>query len=162
MARHTSDKLRKAIEELNSYQQPHEILSKKLAYPTAWVGCGECDSSFECHEGKQGCIRRTPIGNVWLRVLDEALVSSFIGMANRNDSYEVAKKKLNDLILWNIQVATDPAVNGGFRLLPVDPTKEMQEAGYFGNLEANRKVYQEMIGAYKPINPLKGNSNDTK
>lgn len=47
----------------------------------------------------------------WLRAIDEAMVSSPLGVADASDSYEVAKKKLNDLICWNVQVATDPAVN---------------------------------------------------
>lgn len=46
--------------------------------------------------------------NAWLRVIDEALVTSGLEFASPNDSYEEAKQKLNDLILWNILVAVDP------------------------------------------------------
>lgn len=48
--------------------------------------------------------------NAWLRVIDEALVTSGLDFANSNDSYEEAKQKLNDLILWNISVAVDPVL----------------------------------------------------
>lgn len=44
--------------------------------------------------------RRVPDG--WLRAMDEAMVGSHLGVADESDSYEVAKKKLNDLICWNI------------------------------------------------------------
>jgi len=59
----------------------------------------------------------------WLRAVDEAMVGSHLGVADASDSYEVAKKKLNDLICWNIQVATDPAVNGGMVLVPEEGKK---------------------------------------
>lgn len=53
----------------------------------------------------------------WIRAVDEAMVGSHLGVANAYDSYEVSKKKLNDLICWHVQVATDPAVNGGWQLV---------------------------------------------
>lgn len=65
----------------------------------------------------------------WLRVVDEAMVSSHLGIADSSDSYEVAKKKLNDLICWNIAVVTDPAVNGGWKLVPIEPTATMLHFG---------------------------------
>ena len=40
----------------------------------------------------------------WLRVIDDAMVCSHLGVADANDDYATAKKKLNDLICWNIQV----------------------------------------------------------
>ena len=56
----------------------------------------------------------------WLRAIDEALVATHLGVANADDSYEAAKRKLNELIGWHTDVATDPAVNGGFKLVPAD------------------------------------------
>ena len=56
----------------------------------------------------------------WLRAIDEALVVTHLGVANADDSYEAAKRKLNELIGWYTDVATDPAVNGGFKLVPAD------------------------------------------
>lgn len=48
----------------------------------------------------------------WLRAIDEELVVSHLGVANEEDSYEDARAKLHELILWNISVATDPRING--------------------------------------------------
>lgn len=56
-----------------------------------------------------------PVG--WIRAVDEEMVLTFLGVAEQSDSYEVAKKKLQDIIQWNIAVATDPAVNGGYKLV---------------------------------------------
>ena len=49
----------------------------------------------------------------WLRAIDDALVSAHVGVANTNDTYEQAKAKLDNLIGFHVDVATDPAVNGG-------------------------------------------------
>ena len=65
----------------------------------------------------------------WLRAIDEALVVAHIGVANANDTYEQAKAKLDNLIGLHVDVATDPAVNGGWKLVPLEPTYEMLEAG---------------------------------
>ena len=60
----------------------------------------------------------------WLRAIDEALVIAHIGVANTDDTYEQAKTKLDSLIGFHIDVATDPAVNGGWKLVPIEPTHE--------------------------------------
>lgn len=65
----------------------------------------------------------------WLRACDEEMVGAHLGVANASDDYATAKKKLNDLITWHIQVASDQAVNGGFVLVPVEPTEAMAKAG---------------------------------
>lgn len=64
----------------------------------------------------------------WIRAIDEAMVCSHLGVANASDTYEEAKKKLNSLICWNIDVATDPAVNGDWQLVPKEPTDAMLAA----------------------------------
>jgi hypothetical protein len=46
-------------------------------------------------------------------------------MANADDTYAQAKSKLDTLIGLHVDVATDPAVNGGWKLVPVEPTKKM-------------------------------------
>ena len=61
----------------------------------------------------------------WLRAIDEALVVAHIGVANASDTYEQAKAKLDNLIGFHIDVATDPAVNGGYKLVPIEPTTDM-------------------------------------
>lgn len=64
----------------------------------------------------------------WLRAIDEALVVAHIGVANADDTYAQAKAKLDSLIGFHVDVATDPAVNGGWKLVPVESTTEMQRA----------------------------------
>lgn len=87
----------------------------------------------------------------WLRAVDEAMVSSHLGIASASDSYEDAKKKLNDLICWNIDVATDPAVNGGFVLVPIKPTEEMLDVLYDNGLDERvavlHAIYKAMLAA---------------
>jgi len=78
----------------------------------------------------------------WMRVIDEAMVSSHLGVANASDTYGEAKKKLNDLICWNIQVATDPAANGGWQLVPIEPTTHMLVEGMIGEMD-----YERMLNA---------------
>lgn len=56
----------------------------------------------------------------WHRAVDEEMVLTHLGVADPSDSYETAKKKLNDLIAWHVAVATDPAVNGGYVLVRQD------------------------------------------
>lgn len=67
--------------------------------------------------------------NAWLRALDEALVSAHLGFASVSDDYDTAKRKLGELIDWHVAVATDPAVNGGWQLVPSEPTQEMAQVG---------------------------------
>jgi hypothetical protein len=56
----------------------------------------------------------------WIRAIDEELVAAHLNVASINDSYDVAKYKLNSLINWHIAVATDPATNGGYSLQKVN------------------------------------------
>ena len=65
----------------------------------------------------------------WLRVIDEALVTTHIGVANPGDTYEEAKAKLERLIGFHVDVAIEPTVNGGWKLVPIEPTHEMLDAG---------------------------------
>ncbi len=55
-------------------------------------------------------LRAPPVG--WLRAVDEEMVCAHLGVADAEDSFETAKKKLASLIQWNIAVATDPSVGG--------------------------------------------------
>lgn len=59
------------------------------------------------------------MSNGWIRAIDEALVMAHIGVAKEDDTYEEAKKKLNDLICWEIDVSTDSFLNGGYVLVPL-------------------------------------------
>ena len=89
----------------------------------------------------------------------EALIVANLGVDDSADSFEQANKKLMSLIDWNIQVATDPAVNGGFKLVPIEPQGRQQfNAAFnlcseFGDVfvRANKSfaiaVYREMVKA---------------
>ena len=65
-----------------------------------------------------------PIPEGWLRAIDEWLVIIHQGVAEASDSYETAREKLHRGIYFEIQVATDPAVNGGWKMVPNEPTLE--------------------------------------
>ena len=75
----------------------------------------------------------------WLRAIDEALVVAHIGVANASDAYEQAKAKLDSLIGFHVGAATDPAVNGGWKLMPVEPTEEIYQcfSAYDGTSYSN-------------------------
>lgn len=97
----------------------------------------------------------------WLRAIDEALVVANIGVANAHDTYEQAKAKLDNLIGFHVDVATDPAVNGGWKLVPIEPTSEMLGAGedtfvttYTGTpVSAPIDVYRAMLAAAPEAKP---------
>ena len=68
----------------------------------------------------------TELSYGWLRACDEAMTSLHIGVANLSDSYASAKEKLRALINLHITIATDPSVNGGYKLVPIE-TSEVQQ-----------------------------------
>lgn len=70
-------------------------------------------------------------GNGWVSAVDHELVGSGIGIADLNDSVDEAARKLSLLIDWHVAVATDPAVNGGYVLVPVEAgEKEIETMAY--------------------------------
>lgn len=92
-------------------------------------------------------LKQRPDG--WLLAADEEMVGAHLGIANEADTYEVAKKKLHDLICWHIQVATDPKVNGGYKLVPVKPTEAMLDAyiNNTGRFSSARSDWEAMLNA---------------
>ena len=84
-------------------------------------------------------MRTQGVPDGWLRAIDEALVVTHLGVADESYTYEQAREKLTNLIGWHVDVATDPAVNGGFKLMPVEPTKEIYEcfSAYDGTSYSN-------------------------
>ena len=73
--------------------------------------------------GVDGYVPAQPAPSVpdgWIRAIDEALVVAHLGVANASDTYEQAKAKLDSLIGLHVDIATDPAVNGGWKLVPVE------------------------------------------
>lgn len=90
-------------------------------------------------------MRTQGVPDGWLRAIDEALVVTHLGVADESDTYEQAREKLTNLIGWHVDVATDPAVNGGYKLMPVEPTKEIYEcfAAYDGSSYSNPFGFDE-------------------
>ena len=62
---------------------------------------------------------QAPARNPWQEAVDEARVTAHLGIAADGVTREQATAQLGELIDWHIAVATDPAVNGGFKLVPV-------------------------------------------
>ena len=87
----------------------------------------------------------------WLRALDGAMAVTHLGVADASDSYEVAKDKLNRLIGWHTDVATDPAVNGGYKLVPVEPTNDIYKcfSAYDGTSYSNPFDRDEFMKDWK-------------
>lgn len=87
----------------------------------------------------------------WLRAIDESLVVANVGVANEIDTYEQAKAKLDSLLGFHVDVATDPAVNGGWKLVPRPPTPTMVKAGlessHVLNVHRVLACYDAMIDA---------------
>ena len=87
------------------------------------------------HEAQAQPAPSAPEG--WLRAIDEALIVAHIGMANADDTYAQAKSKLDTLIGLHADIATDPAVNGGWKLVP---TAESRHPGIHKMLNALHAV----------------------
>lgn len=62
----------------------------------------------------------------WLRACDEVMTSLHIGVANLSDSYASAKAKLQALIDLHITIATDPSINGGYKLVQIETCEAQQ------------------------------------
>ena len=95
----------------------------------------------------------------WLRAIDEALLTAHISVANAHDTYEQAKAKLDSLIGLHVDIATDPAVNGGWKLVPIEPTTEMiqkacSDHGYpCGDRSVYARGYRTMLAAAPEAKP---------
>lgn len=73
---------------------------------------------------KYGTNQPSQISDEWKQAIDHELVT----LGSTADSYSSPKEAINALIEWHVSVATDPLVNGGYKLAPVEPTEEMPEA----------------------------------
>ena len=69
----------------------------------------ECDGSEPPAQQQD---EQLPPYSAWLHVLDEAMVARHLGVADPDDDYITAKRKLHAMFDWEIDVATDPAVGG--------------------------------------------------
>ena len=132
--------------EVRTWKQQSESYWEKIEAmeqqePSAWCATDENGTVIEALGMNQssrfdtalylapGAQPAPSIPEGWLRAIDEALVVAHIGVANESDAYEQAKAKLDNLIGFHVDVATDPAVNGGWKLVPIEPTQEMKTAG---------------------------------
>lgn len=59
--------------------------------------------------------------NKWEAAIGHELANT---MNRTTDSFKTPAEAIAALIDWNIKVATDPAVNGGYKLVPIDPTAQ--------------------------------------
>lgn len=62
----------------------------------------------------------------WAAAADRELVAAELGVAKIDDSMDAATAKLRELIDWHVSAATDPAVNGGYVLVPVAVQKDAE------------------------------------
>lgn len=88
----------------------------------------------------------------WVRAADQEMICSHIGVASKGDSYELAREKLASLIEWNVQVATDPSVNGGKMLVPIDLLCKVVRGD--PSLGANARLLVDAWGAMAEIRTM--------
>jgi hypothetical protein len=81
-----------------------------------------------------------PSAEGWLRAVDDAMVCSHLGVANASDDYATAKKKLNDLICWSIDVAKYFAEDAKLKQL-VDALSDMRSGWIY-----IRQTYGDLYG----------------
>ena len=104
--------------------------------------------------GVDGYVSAQPAPSIpegWLRAIDEALVVAHIGVANESDTYEQAKAKLDNLIGFHVDVATDPAVNGGWKLVLINPSESFYQcfSAYDGTSYSNPFDYDDFVKAWR-------------
>ena len=133
-----SEKIQEALREQQEINLSDPAVQKRLAAQWGYVPAG-AQPAPSIPEG-------------WIRAIDEALVTAHIGVVNVGDTYRQAKAKLDNLIGFHVDVATDPAVNGGYKLVPTEPTKEMRAAWDSSPICEDddaefRRAYSEMLAA---------------
>ena len=133
-----------------SYEQIQDLL--RVGNPSA----EECRLIRMGWDAALARMRTKSVPEGWLRAIDEALVTAHIGVANPDDTYEQARAKLDSLIGFHTDVATDPAVNGGWKLMPAVSTCEMDIAGAShcdGYLSVAAAVWDAMLAAAPEAKP---------
>ena len=128
-----SEKIQEALREQQEINLSDPAVQKRLAAQWGYVPAGaQPTPSF-------------PEG--WLRAIDEALVVAHIGVANESDTYEQAREKLDNLIGFHVDVATDPAVNGGWKLVSINPSKTFYQcfSAYDGTSYSNPFDYDDFV-----------------
>lgn len=108
------DAMREALEKvLNTvltWNNSDDFLWMQYALPKLIAAAKAVESQETGDEYKRGFsdgMKEAPTGADWIRAIDEAMVGAHIGIADMADDYGAARKKLNDLICWSIQVDRD-------------------------------------------------------
>lgn len=89
------------------------------------VGCDEYGVCYAMTQGQPDlcCAGDGKVG--WVQVADDMLICSHLGVAHVGDSYSAARNKMMELINFEVQIACDPAVNGGKMLLNREQVKSL-------------------------------------
>ena len=58
--------------------------------------------------------------DIWRTAVDHLLIINWIGTTDGVKTVEGALEKLAELIEWEIKIATDPKVNGGYELRKIE------------------------------------------
>lgn len=117
----TRDLLAEATEQVEALDRENHrmrrCVARLMARLTVWLDddqFNEADGimSPEFEPPAQQPTENLPPYSAWLHVLDEAMVVRHLGVADPDDDYITAKRKLHAMFDWEIDVATDPAVGG--------------------------------------------------
>lgn len=127
-----------------TYHEQHQVCGRVITEdkppkpaPNMPEGTSFIDTSQWAGVVSTEIVHSYPPPSGWLRAIDEALIVAHIGMSNVDDTYERAKSKLDSLIRLHADIATDPAVNGGWKLVP---TAESRHPGIHKMLNALHAV----------------------
>lgn len=97
---------------------PRHLVEKAVEMQEQLCACHDEQSCPAVQLGKESAAElraalagQKPSPLPWLTAIDEAMVGAHIGVADPTDDYGTAKRKLNSLIAWHVQVALDPAVS---------------------------------------------------
>lgn len=101
---------RRAAEVLSMAAHPHESPHKKPLMDAAAAA-------------ESALAQQTSHRNPWQQAVDQGRVAAHLGIAGDGVTDEQAVEQLGELIDWHIAVATDPTVNGGFKLVPAQQTE---------------------------------------
>ena len=94
-------------------------LVKRWVIESNWRSGGVRATYKRCANELEAALAQAPTRNPWQEAVDEARVTAHLGIAADGVTREQATAQLGELIDWHIAVAMDPAVNGGFKLVPV-------------------------------------------
>jgi hypothetical protein len=80
--------------------------------------------------------------NDWKDAVDHELVIH----GSTADSYASPEQAIQDLLDWHVSMAVDPELNGGFKLVPIEPTIDMINAGWADDEISLRQRWKAMVG----------------